>query len=298
MTQADRDQQRIFRFAPSPNGRLHLGHAFSALINRRLADEAGGKFLLRIEDTDTVRCTPVLEQRMLEDLQWLGIHWDDIPRRQSDHIDTYMESVATLMDAGLVYPAFMSRREIKSFIEGQTASGNAWPVDPDHAPIYPDHDRKMPVSDRAALLAEGKPHAIRLNMQEALLYVGKQLFWHEDGSGPEGQTGQIEARPEIWGDVVLSRKDVPASYHLAVVLDDALQGVTDVVRGRDLFWSTAVHRLLQELLGLPVPTYLHHDLIVDDDGSKLSKSRHDTSLAELRSAGATPSDIRKMLGMN
>ena len=288
----------VFRFAPSPNGRLHLGHAYSALINRRLADETGGRFLLRIEDTDTVRCTPVLEQRMLEDLAWLGIEWDDEPRRQSDHIETYLEAVSTLEEAGLVYPAFMSRSEIRAYIERHTAAGNSWPVDPDQAPHYPDHDRLLSDQERARLLAEGKSHALRLDMRSAIQHAGKQLVWDEGGSGPEGETGQVIAKPEVWGDVVLSRKDVPASYHLAVVIDDALQGVSDVVRGRDLFWSTSVHRLLQELLGLPVPRYLHHDLILDEDGSKLSKSRADTSLCELRTAGATPRDIRKMVGLD
>jgi len=298
MTQADHEQQRIFRFAPSPNGRLHLGHAYSALINQRLADETGGKFLLRIEDTDTVRCTPVLEQRMLEDLAWLGIEWDTAPRRQSEHISTYLEAVSTLEEAGLVYPAFMSRSEIRAFIETQTAAGKSWPLDPDNAPHYPDQDRLISERERAMLLAEGRPHALRLDMQAAIAHVGGTLYWSEAGSGPEGQTGSIAARPQDWGDVVLSRKDVPASYHLAVVVDDALQGITDVVRGRDLFWSTSAHRLLQELLGLPVPDYLHHDLVLDEDGSKLSKSRQDTSLSELRAAGATPDDIRKMLGLS
>lgn len=290
-------EQPVFRFAPSPNGRLHLGHAYSALLNRKLADETGGKFLLRIEDTDTIRCTPVLEQRMLEDLRWLGIEWDEEPRRQSEHIDTYLEALEALEAEGLVYPAFMSRGEVRNLIEQETASGHSWPVDPDNAPLYPDADRLMLRDEREALLAAGKPHAFRLDMQAAIKRAACPLTWQEDGFGPDGETGVVEARPAAWGDTVLSRKDVPASYHLAVVIDDALQGITHIVRGRDLFWSTSVHRLLQELLGLPVPSYLHHDLILDEDGTKLSKSRQDTSLADLRSAGATPGDIRKLVGL-
>ena len=287
----------VFRFAPSPNGRLHLGHAYSVLLNRKLADETGGRLLLRIEDTDIIRCTPVLEQRMLEDLDWLGIVWDEEPRRQSDHIDTYMEAISVLAEKGLVYPAFMSRGEVRAFIEAQTAQGVSWPTDPDNAPLYPDCDRLMNDADRRNLLDEGRPHALRLDLKEAIQTVGKKINWQEAGAGPDGQSGQIKADPEAWGDIILSRKDVPASYHLAVVVDDALQGITDVVRGRDLFFSTSVHRLLQELLGLPAPQYIHHDLILDDDGTKLSKSRRDTSLSDLRSAGATPDDIRKMVGL-
>lgn len=294
------DQQPVFRFAPSPNGRLHLGHAYSALINQHMADETGGKLLLRIEDTDTVRCTPVLEQRMLEDLHWLGIRWADNPRRQSDHIATYMDAVDTLAAEGLVYPAFMSRAEVRDHIEHKTARGIAWPTDPDGAPHYPDIDRHVSDAERRRRMDSGEPHALRLDMRAVRDFLGsrfEQLAWQETGEGPEGQTGEIQADPGAWGDIVLSRKDVPASYHLAVVVDDALQGITHVVRGRDLFWSTSVHRLLQQLLGLPAPVYHHHDLVLDTDGRKLSKSRQDTSLAELRSAGTTRQDIVKMVGL-
>lgn len=290
-------QNPVFRFAPSPNGRLHLGHAYSALLNRKMADETAGRFLLRIEDTDTIRCTPALEKLMLEDLEWLGVTWDEEPRRQSDHVQTYLEAISTLEDEGLVYPAFMSRSEVRAHIEVQTAKGTSWPVDPDGSPLYPEIDRKMPTRERQNLLAEGVPHSLRLDMKAAIEHVAKDLSWQENGSGPEGETGEISANPRAWGDIVLSRKDIAASYHVAVVVDDAIQGITHIVRGRDLFWSTSVHRLLQTLLGLPEPLYFHHDLVLDDDGTKLSKSRNDTSLAELRAAGATPSDIRKMVGL-
>ncbi len=287
----------VFRFAPSPNGRLHLGHAYSALLNRKMADETGGRFLLRIEDTDTIRCTPALEKLMLEDLEWLGITWDEEPRRQSDHVETYLDAVTTLADEGLVYPAFMSRGEVRAYIEAQTAKGVSWPVDPDGTPLYPDLDKNMPTEERQELLAKNVPHSLRLDMSAAIQYVAKELSWQESGSGPQDETGEIPVDPGAWGDIVLSRKDIAASYHLAVVVDDAIQGVTHIVRGRDLFWSTSAHRLLQELLGLPEPLYLHHDLVLDEDGTKLSKSRSDTSLAELRTAGATPEDIRKMVAL-
>ncbi len=294
----------ILRFAPSPNGRLHLGHAYSALLNRKMADALGGRLLLRIEDTDIVRCTPVLEQRMLEDLAWLGLQWDGEPRRQSDHLSTYLEAVETLGAEGLVYPAFMSRGEVRAHIEQQTGAGHSWPCDPDGVPHYPDIDRNLAASERLRRIRAGEPHALRLDMQAALEFLGQSrsapslpMAWHELGAGTDGETGEVTARPQDWGDIVLSRKDVPASYHLAVVIDDALQGITHVVRGRDLFWSTSAHRLLQELLGLPVPLYHHHDLVLDDDGRKLSKSRHDTSLGELRVAGVTPRDIAGMVGL-
>jgi len=289
--------QPVFRFAPSPNGRLHLGHAYSALLNQQLARQMGGRLLLRIEDTDLARCTPVLEARMLEDLEWLGIEWEREPFRQSDHLDVYEAVLSTLEMEGLVYPAFMSRGEIRRIVELETQKGFTWPKDPDGAPHYPDHDRLMDRDKREELLGEGALHAKRLDMAAACEMVDFPLHWHEDGEGPDGETGSIEARPLDWGDIVLSGKQTPAAYHLASVVDDALSGVTHIVRGRDLFWSTSVHRLLQKLLGYPAPYYLHHDLVLGDDGQKLSKSQQDTSLAELRLAGASPDDIRKMVGL-
>ncbi len=299
MTQEKYPKDRpVFRFAPSPNGRLHLGHAYSALLNQKLAREVNGVMLLRIEDTDLVRCTPVLEQRMLEDLNWLGFQWDDEARRQSDHLDVYQNAISRLQDMGLVYPAFMSRREIREFVECETSKGENWPCDPDGVPHYPNIDRYLARSERDARIASGEKFSLRLDMAAAVARIDIPLFWNEEGKGTQGQSGRIDADAMQWGDIVLSGKDYPASYHLASVVDDALCGVSHIVRGRDLFDATAVHRVLQNLLGYHTPIYFHHDLILDKDGNKLSKSRNDTSLAELRAAGASPQDIRQIIGLD
>jgi len=289
--------QPVFRFAPSPNGLLHLGHAYSALLNQRMAGTGGGRFLLRIEDIDLTRCTPELERQMIEDLRWLGLSWEEPVRRQSQHFADYREALDTLMEAGLVYPAFMSRGEVRARIEEWAREGREWPRDPDGTPLYPRDERTMPESERHRRIAEGEPFAWRLNVEEAMTRYGGDLYWDESGAGPEGETGRIAADPTRWGDVVIARKETPTSYHLSVVIDDALQGITNIVRGRDLFHATAVHRLLQEILGLPVPLYHHHDLILDEHGHKLSKSRGDTALASLRQAGMQPEDIRRQVGL-
>lgn len=287
----------VFRFAPSPNGLLHLGHAYSALLNARMAEESDGRFLLRIEDIDTARCTPELERQLIDDLRWLGLSWEEPVRRQSQHFADYGEALDTLMEAGLVYPAFMSRGEVRARIEEWAREGREWPHDPDGAPLYPQDERTMPQSERRRRIAAGEPFAWRLNVEKAMARYGKDLHWDETGAGPEGETGRITADPTRWGDVVIARKETPTSYHLSVVIDDALQGITHVVRGRDLFHATAVHRLLQETLGLPVPLYHHHDLILDEHGRKLSKSRGDTALASLREAGMQAEDIRRQVGL-
>ena len=285
-----------FRFAPSPNGELHLGHACSALLNARMAGEAGGRFLLRIEDIDTERCTPEYERGIFADLSWLGLAWEEPVRRQSEHFDDYGEALRRLIDEDMVYPAFMSRGEARAWI-AEEATGETWPRDPDGAPLYPPRDRTLSARERRARIDAGAPFTWRLDMAAAAGYVAGRIEWRETGAGPHGETGLIQAKPEAWGDVVLARRDTPASYNLCVVVDDAIQGITDVVRGRDLFHATSVHRLLQELLGLPVPVYHHHDLVMGDDGRKLSKSRRDTALRSLRDAGATPDDIRRMVGL-
>ena len=291
-------ETRIFRFAPSPNGRLHLGHAYSALLNQRLARQAGGRLLLRIEDIDITRTTPEFEAGILEDLDWLGIEWERPARRQSEHFADYEKALRKLVAEGLVYPAFMSRGEIRAHIADAEGSGGRWPRDPDGTPLYPGTERDMADRRRKRLMASGAPFAWRLDMAEALSRFPQRLTWREDGKGPDGETGTIEADPEKWGDVILARREVPTSYHLSVVVDDALQDITDVVRGRDLFHATAVHRLLQQILGLPAPRYLHHDLVLGPDGRKLSKSNGDTALCEMRRAGRTPASIREMLGFD
>lgn len=283
--------QPVFRFAPSPNGELHLGHAFSALTVDRLCREAGGRFLLRIEDIDRARCRPEYETGIYRDLAWLGLAWEEPVRRQSEHMDAYAAALAKLEGMGLVYPSFMSRAEVAA-----AAAGPAWPCDPDGAPLYPGLDRGLDRAETARRIAAGAPYALRLRTAEAMALAGP-LSWREEGAGPNGETGTIAADPAAWGDVVIARKEMRTSYHLAVTVDDALQGVTDVVRGRDLFFATAVHVLLQRLLDLPTPAYHHHRLVTDAAGRKLSKSDRDTSLRALREAGATPADVRRMVGL-
>lgn len=286
----------VFRFAPSPNGALHLGHAYSALINEKLARKCGGRLLLRIEDIDATRCTPALEAAMIADLEWLGLSFERPFRRQSEHLDAYREALARLIDRGLVYPAFLSRGELREVIARHEATGAPWPRDPDGAPLYPDHDRRLSSDERRQRIGAGAPFAWRLDTAKALATLSGPLLWTERGAGPSGEEGRIEADPAAWGDVALARRDGPTSYHLSVTVDDASQGVTDVARGRDLYRATSVHRLLQALLGLPAPFYHHHDLVVGPDGAKLSKSRKDAGLAALRAAGETPISIRRRLG--
>ena len=285
----------VFRFAPSPNGYLHLGHAYSALLNFDLARENGGRFLLRIEDIDATRCRPEFEVAIYEDLAWLGLSWETPVRRQSEHFVRYHEAVEKLGGLGLIYPAFESRAEIARLV-AERETGSPWPRDPDGAPLYPGAAKSLSSEERDRLIAQGAPYALRLDMAAALTRA-RALAWTERGEGPGGESGVVTARPEAWGDVILARKETPTSYHLSVVIDDALQGVTDVVRGKDLFWSTGVHVLLQHLLGIPQPAYRHHRLVVDASGQKLSKSTQATGLRELREQGATPADVRRLVGL-
>jgi glutamyl-Q tRNA(Asp) synthetase len=285
----------VFRFAPSPNGYLHLGHAYSALKNFDSARQAGGRFLLRIEDIDLARCKPEFETAIYQDLAWLGITWERPVRRQSEHLADYRDALDGLATQGLVYPSFESRAEIARLVAEREASA-PWPRDPDGAPLYPGAAKLLSSDARARLLGSNAPYALRLDMAAACARAG-DLGWVEHGEGPDGETGGVAARPEAWGDVILARKETPTSYHLSVVIDDALQGVTEVVRGRDLFWSTSVHRLLQRLLGLSQPAYRHHRLILDGMGQKLAKSTQATALRELRAKGATPADISRLVGL-
>jgi glutamyl-Q tRNA(Asp) synthetase len=285
----------VFRFAPSPNGYLHLGHAFSALLNFGLAREAGGRFLLRIEDIDPTRCKVEYEDAIYEDLAWLGIAWEKKVRRQSEHLDDYCKAIEQLSSEGLIYPSFESRAEIARLVTVREADG-PWPRDPDGAPLYPGQARELSARERARLIEGGAPYALRLDMAKAIARAGP-LIWCERGEGGDGEDGKVAATPEAWGDVIMARRETPTSYHLSVVVDDALQGVTEVVRGSDLFHATSVHRLLQQLLGLPEPAYRHHRLIRDEAGRKLAKSTRATGLRELRSQGLTAPDIRRLLGL-
>ena len=285
----------VFRFAPSPNGLLHLGHARSALLNFDLARQSGGRMLLRIEDIDITRCRPEYEQAIYDDLAWLGIAWEQPVRRQSEHLPLYREAVERLTREGLIYPAFESRADIARMVAEKDKSG-PWPRDPDGAPLYPGTGKHLTEAERAQRLRAGTPYALRLDMDAAVARAGL-LSWIEEGAGPDGETGSVPAQPEQWGDVILARKDTPTSYHLSVVIDDALQGITHVVRGQDLFRATSVHRLLQQLLGLPQPVYRHHALVLDEAGQKLSKSTRSTALRELRAGGMAPDEVRRLVGI-
>ena len=283
----------VFRFAPSPNGALHLGHAFSALLNADRARATGGRLLLRIEDIDTARCTPDLERAMLEDLRWLGFAFERPVRRQSEHFDTYATVLERLREEELIYPAFATRGEVRDHaLAFEARTGRPWPRDPDGAPFYPPGDRERSAVARRRRIEGGEAFAWRLDMGAALARLRSAPTFLDAASGEP-----VGTAPALWGDVVLARRDTPTSYHLAVVVDDALQGVGEVVRGRDLLQATAVHRVLQELLGLRAPRYRHHDLILDRDGRKLSKSRGSAALSVLREGGATAADIRRLVGL-
>ena len=275
----------VLRFAPSPNGALHLGHAYSALMNERLAAETGGRLILRIEDLDRARCKPRFEAAIVDDLAWLGLRFPAPWRRQSEHDDDYAAALARLDEQGLVYPCFCTRSE--------TARASAGLRDPDGAPLYPGTCRGLASAESRDRLARGDKAAFRLDMGRAL--AGAPLLsWVEYGEG--AIPSERAAAPAVWGDIVLTSRDLAASYHLAVVVDDALQGVTDVVRGRDLYAATAVHRLLQALIGCTAPRYRHHRLVLDRNGAKLSKSRQSASVAELREGGLSPGEVRAALG--
>lgn len=287
----------VFRFAPSPNGLLHLGHAYSALLNQKLARLFGGDMLLRIENIDTVRCTRQFEAQMLADLEWIGFEWLDEPRRQSEHFDTYARHIQLLADAGLVYRSTLSRADIARIVETHEAQGLVWPRDPDGAPLFPGRDFEPSDVD------DDTPHALRLDMTRALDHVKSEWAWHEFAAGldsdGDNSTGhrQVDADPALWGDVVLARKDTPTSYHVSVVVDDALAGVSHVVRGSDLYAATGVHIVLQALFGFAQPVYHHHTLIVNETGLKLSKSKGDTAIAALREGGMTKQDLQRLIGL-
>ncbi len=285
----------VFRFAPSPNGALHLGHAYSALLNMQMARKIDGRLLLRIEDIDLERCRPEFETAIVDDLKWLGIDFEPPARRQSDHFADYDEMLQRLMKDELVYPAFMSRGEVRAHIAESGDLGRNWPSDPDGAPLYPGLERRLGQRERRRRIAEGRPFAWRLHMASAIARSTRPR-WSELSNTGMDAFNEIEAHPQQWGDVVLARRDVPTSYHLSVVTDDALQGVTHVVRGQDLQPATSIHRLLQDLLDLPEPVYFHHRLIEGVDGRKLSKSSGDTGICALREAGRSPGDVRAMVG--
>ncbi|WP_306142057.1 tRNA glutamyl-Q(34) synthetase GluQRS [Roseibium sp. MMSF_3412] len=290
----------VFRFAPSPNGHLHIGHALSALLNARAAVALDGRFLVRVEDIDQARCTAALEADMFEDLEWLGLPLDEPVLRQSNHFPDYRAALERLQDMGLIYPAYLSRADIRRFVQATEESGKSWPRDPDGAPLYPGDRAVLCEAELSDRMDSDAPFTLRLDMGKALARVGADLTWQEAGS--EGKAlfdppEAVAAEAANWGDVVVARKDTPTSYHLAVVVDDARQGITDVLRGQDLYHATSVHRVLQELLGLPQPRYRHHRLILGPDARKLSKSNDDTSLRSLRESGLTLTELRRRIGL-
>jgi glutamyl-Q tRNA(Asp) synthetase len=270
----------VTRFAPSPTGYLHLGHAHSALTGWHRARAESGRFLLRIEDIDPARCRPEFEAAILEDLAWLGLDWDGPVRRQSDHLADYKAALDRLSGMGLIYPCFCSRKDI-------AAAVNA-PHGPE-GPVYPGTCRNLPADAARQRQERGDPYALRLDVAKALGITGPLGFEDE-------REGVVRARPESLGDVVLARRDAPASYHLCVTVDDHLQGVTLVTRGVDLFHATHIHRLLQAVLGLNVPTYAHHLLLTNAAGERLSKRDGAAGLRALRGAGKSPADVRAMAG--
>ncbi len=280
-------EKHITRFAPSPTGRLHLGHAYSAIFASNQAREAQGHFLLRIEDIDPTRCTPAFEQGIYEDLAWLGLHWEEPVRRQSAHMNDFGSALSKLRDMELLYPCFCSRKDIQEEI---ARSGYA-PHGPEGL-LYPGTCRHLSQAQQIEDMEKGLPYAFRLDMQKALSLVKEPLTWFDHAAGWQTAT------PEILGDVVLARKDVPTSYHLSVSIDDDLQGVTLVTRGKDLFYATHLHRLLQHLLGLKVPQYHHHDLLLDHEGKRFAKRNDGVTLQHLRTVEKkTPADIIQMIGI-
>ncbi len=277
----------VTRFAPSPTGLLHKGHAYSALAAHELARRRGGRFLLRIEDIDPTRCTRENAENIFEDLAWLGLTWEEPVRFQSEHLADYDDAAADLRARGLLYPCFCTRVEIQREIEraGRAPHGS-------EGPLYPGTCRRLTGSEREARLSSGTPYAMRLDLGAALAATGSGLFWDDV------KHGRIAARPERLGDAVIVRKDIGTSYHLAVVVDDALQGVTEIVRGEDLLEATHLHRVLQELLGLPVPVYHHHPLLTDEAGRRLAKRDRSATLRSLREAGTSPAELRRELGFD
>lgn len=276
----------VFRFAPSPNGRLHLGHAYSALFTAHWAERLGARFLLRIEDIDRARCKPEFTEAIFEDLAWLGLKWDQPVLRQSERMHAYAEAAAELRSQGLLYPCFCSRTEVAAHADG---------TDPDGAPIYGGTCKHLGDDEIEAHLRAGRIPQWRLSTEDAVERLGVMTY-SVAGPNPADRPQLRYAQPQRWGDAVVVRKDTPTSYHLSVVVDDAAQGITHVTRGRDMEAATDLHILLQRLLGLPSPIYTFHKLILDDEGNKLAKSKGSPSLASLRAESWTPDDVRRAVG--
>jgi glutamyl-Q tRNA(Asp) synthetase len=275
----------VTRFAPSPTGYLHLGHAYAALVAWRRAREAGGRFLLRLEDIDATRCRPTFAAAILEDLAWLGLDWDGPVRMQSEHLAEYCAVLDALTGRGLIYPCFCTRAEI----ETEAARSASAPHTADGGPVYPGTCRRLTADERTSRMAGSERYALRLDVARALAMVGAALSFEEEGEGT------IACHPARFGDVVLARKDTPASYHLCVTHDDAVQGVTLVTRAIDLKPATELHRLIQALMGWPAPRYAHHRLLTDAGGRRLAKRDKAATLRELRAQGWSAAELHGML---
>jgi glutamyl-Q tRNA(Asp) synthetase len=273
----------ITRFAPSPTGYLHAGHALAAMIAHRRARDGSGRFLLRLEDIDPGRCRPVFADAIQEDLTWLGITWDGPIRVQSEHLADYQSVLAYLAEQRMVYPCFCTRSDIAR----EVAASSTAPHGPDGSPLYPGTCRRLTEAERQDRIAAGDRFALRLDMHAV---CRTDLTYFEEG------VGRIACHPEVFGDVVLARKDAPASYHLCVTHDDALQGVTLVTRGKDLQQATHIHRLLQTIMGWPEPAYAHHPLLLDETGQRLAKRHHAKTLRALRAEGFSARSLLESLG--
>ena len=275
----------VTRFAPSPTGYLHLGHAYAAIFAETQARQADGRFILRIEDIDEIRCKAEFEEAIFEDLQWLGLHWENPVRRQSEHLARYAEAIEKLKKLGLVYPCFCTRREIKAEIE--RAGGAPHGLE---GPIYPGTCQHLSDKERNDRANDGEVHALRLNMARAI-EITEVLSWQDR------KLGKQPVKLDKFGDIILARKEIPSSYHLSVTIDDALQGITLITRGEDLADATGIHRLLQSVLGYDVPAYLHHPILTDSEGKRFAKRDQSVTIRSLRTSGKTPDDIRSMIGL-
>lgn len=280
----------ITRFAPSPSGDLHLGHAYSAKLNYDFAKDNDGEFILRIEDIDHLRCKPEYEQGIFEDLRWLGLTWKEPLRRQSEHFDGYQDALDKLSAMGLLYPCFCTRKDIRAEIDDSSRAPHMKPKLGPEGLIYPGICKNLTNHDRQQKFKDAVPHAMRLDMKKALKKVNGPLYW------TDLETGTQLADPELLGDVVLARKDFPTSYHLSVVVDDHIQEITHVIRGQDLYYASHFHRLLQYLLGLNTVTYDHHPLLMTKDGNRLAKRDKSITIRSIRESGKKPDELDTLIG--
>jgi len=287
------------RFAPSPNGYLHLGHVYSAKISQKIAENSSGKFFLRIENIDVGRCNKEFEKTIYDDLSWLGIKYQNNVRRQSDHFKNYEVFIKSLRDLGLIYPCWATRSEIKKEIKKKLTSLSTWPIDPDGQYIYPGIYKNISKAKRSNLMLSGRDFSWRMNIEKALIYAeekyGSKIFFYEKGLEPLGRR-LIE--PKLYGDFVIGRKEIPTSYHLSVTVDDAEQNINLVTRGVDLYPATSIHRLLQVILNFPQTEWYHHELLREENGIKLSKTNNSTSIKSLREKGFSKNKIFSIISEN